>query len=205
MTAPKSTAETKITTSDTAAVIVARRGQNRASNRLAICGSTRTKPYSPYGFSWKARASAPPNGYGPYQSSIPLTFSFDVDFAQLIKRYGGSSDTEPHRKYSPANITSVDSTIGCGNPDESRICTSHVERQNLTMRMQIRRLTRLTNAHSKSQRHHKAMLALYFSWYNFVRKHSTIGTTPAAEHGIVDHEWTIEELLYEAAKSATQS
>ena len=64
------------------------------------------------------------DGYGPYQAAVPLTFQFAIDFAQLIKRFGGSSDIEPHRRYSPAQITSVDKTIGCGNPDMDRVCTS---------------------------------------------------------------------------------
>lgn len=145
------------------------------------------------------------DGYGPYQSSIPLTFQFGIDFAQIIKSYGGSSDTEPERKYSPANIASVKTTIGCGSPDEDRICTSYVERSNLSMRMHLRRLTRLTNAHSKSLPHHRAMLALYFAWYNFVRKHMTLGTTPAVAQGLTDHVWTVDELLTEAAKGADDS
>jgi IS1 family transposase len=141
------------------------------------------------------------DGYGPYQSAIPLTFKFGIDFAQLIKRFG-ETDIQDQRRYSPAQITSVDKTIGCGNPDMDRVCTSHSERLNLSLRMQIRRMTRLTNGHSKTLKHHKAMLALYFAWYNFVRRHMTLKTTPAVAHGLTDHEWTIEELLTAAARAS---
>ena len=82
-----------------------------------------------------------------------------------------------------------------GNPDRARIYTSHVERQNLTMRMQMRRLTRLTNAFSKKWGNLKAALALYFAWYNFCRIHSSIRVTPAMETGLAGHVWSIDELL----------
>jgi len=82
-----------------------------------------------------------------------------------------------------------------GNPDPKRICTSHVERQNLTMRMQIRRLTRLTNGFSNMLRNHKAAIALYFCWYNFCRWHRTLRTTPAMAANLTDHIWTIQELI----------
>jgi hypothetical protein len=82
-----------------------------------------------------------------------------------------------------------------GNPDPNKICTSHVERQNLTMRMQIRRFTRLTNAFSKKWENHYAALSLYFAYYNFVRIHSAIRVTPAMESGLTDHVWTLKELL----------
>src|SRR5579871_3055883 len=128
------------------------------------------------------------DGYTPYGNSVPLVFQFGVDFSQLIKKYGGSSDRSATARYSPAQIIGVEKTHGCGNPDMDRVCTSHVERSNLTMRMQIRRMTRLTNAHSKKWTNHEAMLALFFAWYNFVRVHSTIKTTPAVAHGLTDHE-----------------
>jgi hypothetical protein len=82
-----------------------------------------------------------------------------------------------------------------GNPDPERICTSHIERSNLTMRMQIRRLTRLTNGFSKKWANLKAGLALYFAWYNFCRVHSTISVTPAMEVGLTNHIWSMSELL----------
>lgn len=122
-----------------------------------------------------------------------------MDFAQIVKRFNGHSDTEPQRRYSPANIVSTTKTRGCGNPDLERATTSHSERLNLSLRMAIRRLTRLTNAHSKKWENHEAMLGLYFAWYNFSRVHSTLKTTPALASKLTDHAWSIEELLTAAA------
>jgi transposase InsO family protein len=88
-----------------------------------------------------------------------------------------------------------------GEPDEDRICTSHIERFNLTVRMSLRRFTRLTNGHSKSLRHHAAMQALFVAWYNFARKHEVLkGQTPAMANGLTDHVWTIKELIERAAE-----
>jgi hypothetical protein len=101
--------------------------------------------------------------------------------------------------YSPANIASVKVTHGCGNPDLDRACTSHSERLNLSIRMQNRRMTRLTNGHSKKWANHEAMMGLYFAWYNFCRKHATLKTSPAVAQGLTDQVWTIEELLAEVA------
>src|ERR1700738_5144366 len=98
-------------------------------------------------------------------------------------------------RYSPAEIVEAVPVPRIGNPDPARICTSHVERQNLTMRMQIRRLTRLTNGFSKKRANLKAALALYFGWYNFCRTHRTFGVNLAREAGLPDRIWTIEELL----------
>ena len=138
------------------------------------------------------------DGYLPYQQAIPLTFRFNVDFAQLIKTYG--SGPEEHKRYSPAKIIGAKKTRGCGSPQEDQICTSHVERQNLTIRMQMRRMTRLTNAHSKKWANHEAMLGLYFAWYNWCRPHMALkGKTPALAQGITDHKWTMEELLIAVA------
>jgi transposase-like protein/IS1 family transposase len=153
-------------------------------------------------FATSGRFQISTDGYGPYQSAIPLIFNFNVDFSQVIKRFGGTSDSEGSKRYSPANIISVDKTQGCGKPDLDRACTSHSERLNLSLRMQIRRLTRLTNGHSKKWENHEAMLGLYFAWYNFSRVHTTIRKTPAMEQGLTDHVWTIEELLTEAAKNS---
>jgi hypothetical protein len=116
-----------------------------------------------------------------------------VDFAQLVKLYAANPENET--RYSPAECIGCKKTPVFGNPDPSKISTSHVERQNLTMRMQMRRLTRLTNAFSKKWEKLYAMLALYFAWYNFVRVHQTLRVTPAMEAGVTDHIWTIEEML----------
>jgi transposase InsO family protein len=118
----------------------------------------------------------------------------NVDFAQLIKIYA-VPDSHEHR-YSPPVVVDIKTSIVCGNPDPKRICTSIVERQNLTIRMQMRRFTRLTNAFSKKWENLKAALALFFAHYNFCRKHSSIEKqTPAMASGLTDHVWSIQELL----------
>lgn len=128
---------------------------------------------------------------------IPGTFyRHRVNFAQLIKIYAASQE---ETRYSPAQIIRAKKKKICGNPDTDKICTSHVERQNLSVRMGVRRFTRLTNAFSKKRRNHVAALALYFAHYNFCRVHGTIGTTPAAEHGLADRPWTMRELLEQLA------
>lgn len=133
------------------------------------------------------------DGFAPYRSAIENTLSDRVDFAQLIKVYRATPEGE--RKYSPAEVVDTEVVPVLGNPDPKRICTSHVERQNLSMRMSIRRLTRLTNAFSKKWENHWAALCLYFGYYNFCRIHSSLRVTPAMEAGIADHVWSINELL----------
>jgi hypothetical protein len=129
----------------------------------------------------------------PYRSAIENTLADRVDFAQLIKVYRASVAGEA--RYSPAEVVSTEVVPVVGDPDPARICTSHVERQNLTMRMQIRRFTRLTNGFSKKWENHWAALCLYFAYYNFSRIHRSIRVTPAMEAGITDHVWELSELL----------
>ncbi len=118
-----------------------------------------------------------------------------VDYAQLIKIYA-LDVPEDVRRYSPPRLTETIPTPVYGYPDENRICTSHVERQNLTMRMCMRRLTRLTNGFSKKWDNLKAALALHFAWYNFCRKHMSLkGQTPAMAAGLTDKAWTLSDLL----------
>jgi transposase-like protein/IS1 family transposase len=133
------------------------------------------------------------DGFGSYPSAIENTLSDRVDFAQLIKVYRASPEGE--RRYSPAEVVSTERVPVIGHPDPKRICTSIVERQNLTMRMQIRRLTRLTNAFSKKWENLWAALCLHFAWYNFCRVHRSLRVTPAMEAGIADHVWEVTELL----------
>lgn len=116
-----------------------------------------------------------------------------VDFAQLIKVYRSPQDGEA--RYSPAEVASVEVVPVIGNPDPERICTSIIERQNLTMRTQMRRLTRLTNGFSKKWENHWAALALHFAFYNFCRIHKSIRVTPAMEAKLTDRIWTIADLL----------
>lgn len=133
------------------------------------------------------------DGFRPYQGAITTTLGHRVDFAQLIKVYG--APTEGEGRYSPATVESVAVVPVIGNPDPDRICTSIVERQNLTIRMQVRRMTRLTNAFSKKWENHWAALCLHFAYYNFCRVHKSLRVTPAMEAGIADHVWSIAELL----------
>ena len=137
------------------------------------------------------------DGLSHYRNNVPFAFGMQVDFAQLIKVYSSTQETT---RYSPANIISADKLPIFGAPEEDRISTSHIERFNLTLRMSLRRFTRLTNGHSKSLRHHTAMQALFVAWYNFARKHETLkGHTPAMASKLSDHVWTIRELLERAA------
>lgn len=142
------------------------------------------------------RTQVTTDGFTFYKDAIPDSFGTDADFAQLIKLFGdyGQFDS-PDARYSPPRIVEVISKIRTGNPDSDHICTSHVERQNLTIRMALRRFTRLTNAFSKKLAHLKAAVALHFAYYNFCRVHASLRVTPAMEAGITDRIWSIEELL----------
>jgi len=133
------------------------------------------------------------DGWPAYPDAVERVFGNDIHYAQLVKVYAASRDGE--QRYSPAEVVDVEVVPRAGMPDYERICTSHVERQNLTMRMQIRRLTRLTNAFSKKWENLRAAVALHFAYYNFCRVHQTLRVTPAMEAGITDHVWTIEELI----------
>jgi IS1 family transposase len=136
------------------------------------------------------------DGYTPYRVAIPLTFGMRVKFGVLVKVYGNTDDK--HR-YSPGNVVDAKKVIGWGNPDPDLICTSHAERHNLSIRMHVRRMTRLTNAFSKKRENHEAALALFFAFYNYCRRHMTIETTPAVAAGLTDHVWSLRELLENTA------
>ena len=137
------------------------------------------------------------DGWGGYTNNVPFIFRNDVDFGQLIKTY---KSEQAETRYSPAMITSIEKKAVFGSPDPEKICTSHVERVNLTLRMNLRRFTRLTNAHSKSWVHHEAMQNILFAWYNFCRVHASLEKqTPAMASGLADDKWSIEKLLMKAA------
>lgn len=135
------------------------------------------------------------DGYRPYQTAIPLIFGNGIDFAQLVKTYTNSNEEGTAARYSPGEVVTTHKVVLIGNPDDNRVCTSHAERQNLTMRMTLRRLTRLTNGHSKKWENHRAALALYFAYYNLCRVHTTLKATPAVAAGLTDHTWSVAELL----------
>jgi IS1 family transposase len=134
------------------------------------------------------------DGLASYPQAVSYSLGTRVHYAQLIKVYG-NVDREGEQKYSPPEVVETVTIPVIGDPDPHRICTSIVERSNLSMRTSIRRLTRLTNGFSKKWGNLKAMLALYFAYYNFCRIHSTIRCTPAMESGITGHVWTLKELL----------
>lgn len=138
------------------------------------------------------------DGFRFYTTEIPRFFGSQVPFAQLVKLYGDYGQHDHAAKYSPSPIIEVISKVRQGEPDEDHISTSYVERQNLTMRMQMRRFTRLTNAFSKKLDNLKAAIALHFAFYNFCRVHKTLRVTPAMQAGLTDHVWSVAELLVAA-------
>jgi transposase-like protein/IS1 family transposase len=143
----------------------------------------------------EGRTQITTDGLHHYTAGVPDAFGLDVDFAQLVKLFGEWGQSDANARYSPSPIVEVISKVRTGDPDPVHISTSHVEQQNLTMRMAIRRFTRLTNAFSKKLANLKAAVALHFAYYNFCRVHQTLRVTPAMEAGLTDHVWTIAELL----------
>lgn len=139
------------------------------------------------------------DGFNAYPDAIERSFGADVDFAQLVKVYAASTDGE--QRYSPAEVVDAIVVPRSGMPDYQRVSTSHVERQNLSIRMAMRRMTRLTNAFSKKWENLKAAYALWFAFYNFCRIHKTLRVTPAMESGIASHPWSIAELIGAATLS----
>jgi IS1 family transposase len=140
------------------------------------------------------RTQVTTDGFHFYRAAVPNAFGLDVDFAQLVKLYGQYGQHGDER-YSPSPIVETISKVRNGDPDPERICTSHVERQNLTIRMAMRRFTRLTNAFSKKLSHLKAACALHFAHYNFCRVHSSLRVTPAMAAGIASEIWPLQTLL----------
>jgi IS1 family transposase len=133
------------------------------------------------------------DGHKAYLQAVEDSFGSEIDYAQLIKIYG--NDRESEASYSPAECTGSIKEIVQGNPDMKHVSTSYVERQNLTMRMNMRRFTRLTNGFSKKVENHAHALALYFMYYNFVRIHKTLRVTPAMAAGVTDHLWDFNNIL----------
>jgi hypothetical protein len=127
--------------------------------------------------------------------AVESAFGSDVDFAQLIKVYGKPLGKDAETRYSPPECIGIETKIVAGDPDHDHISTSYVERSNLSIRMQVRRFTRLTNAFSKKLENHAAAFALYMMFYNFARVHQTLRITPAMAAGVSKHVWTIEEIV----------
>jgi IS1 family transposase len=133
------------------------------------------------------------DGHKMYLWAVEDAFGSEIDFSQLVKLYGSSEESE--KRYSPAQCIGTQKIKINGNPDDKSISTSYVERQNLTMRMSMRRFTRLTNAFSKKVENLKYAVALHFMYYNFCRVHQSLRVTPAMEAGVTDHIWEIEEII----------
>ena len=135
------------------------------------------------------------DGHKPYLRAVEGAFGSDIDYAMLEKIYTTGPQEGTTTRHSPAQCCGTRTHKVMGNPDEDHISTSYAERMNLQIRMNMRRFTRLTNAHSKKVENHRHALALYFMYYNFARIHSTLRVTPAIQAGIADHVWNLEEIV----------
>jgi hypothetical protein len=133
------------------------------------------------------------DSFAPYKESVDRVFGSDIDYAQIHKEY--REDQQSEKRYCPAQIIRVTKKRISGYPDRKRVSTSHVERLNLTARMNCRRFTRLSNGFSKSLQHHEAAVALHFFHYNFIRPHQTLRVPPAVEARVTNKLWKWEDLL----------
>lgn len=152
------------------------------------------------------RAQLTSDGHKAYLEAVEGAFGSDVDYAQLVKLYGAAADSAKGR-YSPADCTGIKKNQIEGNPDMRHVSTSYVERNNLTMRMHIRRFTRLTNGFSKKVENHAHAVALHMMYYNFVRIHAKLRCSPAMAAGVSDRLWEVSDIvvLLEAQEAATAS
>lgn len=153
----------------------------------------------------EGRCQLATDGHGAYLKAVADAFGGDVDYAMLVKQYGDPTGTKGHeRKYSPAECTGAIKEPILGKPDMGKVSTSHVERQNLTMRMGMRRFTRLTNAFSKKAENHAYAVALHFMHYNYCRTHKSLRMTPAMAAGLSASPWEVEDIvaLVDAAEPA---
>lgn len=167
-------------------------GTRDADDARAFMADLRSRLMAP-------RVQITTDGHRPYIEAVEAAFGENADYAMLIKQYGvePSRDGSPTaRRYSPNKVTSETVYVVAGTPDLGAVSTSIVERNNLTMRMGMRRFTRLTNGFSKKVENHAAMVSLHFMHYNFARPHMALGkrTTPAMAAGVADHVWTCEEI-----------
>lgn len=147
------------------------------------------------------------DGFPSYAAVVPVVFGPSIDYAQLVKEYTNSNEEGTAARYSPGKVIRVHKRVITGNPNDGLVCTSHVERSNLSMRTSLRRMTRLTIGHSKKWRNHQAAIALWFAYYNYCRVHTTlteatreedkraVKTTPAMAAGLAEKPWDVSELL----------
>ena len=134
------------------------------------------------------------DGHKVHLEAVDEAFWSNIDYAMLQKIYG-RDESEPETRYSPAKVNGTKTEVKIGNPDPAHVSTSYAERQNLTMRMSIRRFTPLTNAFSKKVQNHTHAIAIHFMYYNFARIHKSLRVTPAMEAGVSDHVWSLEEIV----------
>ena len=149
-----------------------------------------------------SRVQLTTDGLKAYLEAVEGAFGADIDYAQLVKLYGDAPNAGPERKYSPNVCLGARPTTVTGNPDMAHVSTSYVERQNLTMRMSMRRFTRLTNGFSKKLENLGFAVALHFMYYNFGRIHQSLRITPAMAAGVSDHVWSLEEIAALADESS---
>jgi IS1 family transposase len=135
------------------------------------------------------------DGLAAYPEAVELAFGAEVDYAQIIKTYSQDNSNTPERRYSPANVLTIEKRAVQGDPDMKAANTSYVERLNATTRQHMRRLTRLTHAFSKKLENFEAAVALHFAYYNLVKRHETIRCTPAMAAEVVSSPWTVRQLV----------
>ena len=141
----------------------------------------------------RGRVQVTTDGHKAYLEAVETAFGVDCDYAQLQKIYGAPAENDT--RYSPATCIGCDMKVVSGDPDPKHVSTSYVERHNLSMRMGMRRFTRLTNAFSKKVQNHAAMVAIYAVHYNFARIHKTLRITPSMAAGLSEHVWSLEEIV----------
>lgn len=135
------------------------------------------------------------DGHKPYLEAVEGAFGGEIDYAMLVKLYGNTPGNTAEIRYSPGQCLGADKRPISGSPDPDHISTSFAERQNLTMRMRMRRFTRLTNAFSKKVENHEHAIAIYTMHYNYVRRHQTLRVTPAMKAGLTNKLWSIEDMV----------
>lgn len=176
------------------AILTYRTGKRTGENTLAFVHDLRARVIN--------RPQITSDGFEPYRMAIEEAFGIDVDYAMLVKHYKAEPPKDAARRYSPGYVVGVDRRRVVGRPRDQHVSTSYVERSNLTLRMQQRRFTRLTNGFSKKLENHRAAVGLFVAHYNLCRVHEALRMTPAMHLGVTDHIWEIGELVEAALEGA---